>query len=478
MNIQTPEYIQLPKDFFEYSSPTPVPNPEWVVFNDTLCQQLGASPETLKQELFAFAGNQPLFGISPISQAYAGHQFGHFTTLGDGRAHIIGEIQDPQGKLWEIQLKGSGPTRFSRGGDGRATLKPMLREYLISEALHALGIPTTRTLGVIRTGEWVARERPTQGAIAIRVASSHLRVGTFQYAAMLNDKKKLQTLADWAIERHSPECKSSADKYLQLLKRVVQKQAQLVAHWMGVGFIHGVMNTDNMTISGESIDFGPCAFMDVYDPSTVFSSIDHQGRYAYGNQPSIAQWNLARLGEALLPLLHKNPDNASILAKDVVETFSEEFQTQYFQILHKKLGFQKNHTLESNTLFQKLFQWMYENQQDMTETFATLTWSPLTQEKDSLLELSSFLQLWENLLRKENSSLQQAQIQMQKVNPTIIPRNHLVESALIDAESQSLHNYFQILEATRNPFSNDKKYSVFHKALKGHSQKYVTYCGT
>ena len=306
-------YARLPKSFFSGTNPTPVRSPKLITLNHQLAASLGLNAEALQSEdgVAVLAGNRIPEGASPLAQAYAGHQFGHFNMLGDGRAVLLGEQITPQGKRVDIQLKGPGRTPYSRGGDGRAALGPMLREYIISEAMHALGIPTTRSLAVVTTGEAVIRETELPGAILTRVAASHLRVGTFQYVAKWGTVEELRILADYTLKRHFPDVEADGNPYLSLLQEVIKRQAELIAKWQLVGFIHGVMNTDNMAISGETIDYGPCAFMDVYDPATVFSSIDRQGRYAYGNQPSIAGWNLARFAETLLPLLDDNQERGS-----------------------------------------------------------------------------------------------------------------------------------------------------------------------
>ncbi|MCL9797606.1 YdiU family protein, partial [Frankia sp. AgKG'84/4] len=318
-------YARLPKSFFTSLNPTPVRSPKLIILNDSLAASLGLNAEALQSEtgVAVLAGNQIPEGASPLAQAYAGHQFGHFNMLGDGRALLLGEQMTPLDERFDIQLKGPGRTPYSRGGDGRATLGPMLREYIISEAMHALGIPTTRSLAVVTTGEPVIRETALPGAILTRVAVSHLRVGTFQYAAKWGTVEELRILADYALKRHFPDIDTDENRYLPLLQEVIKRQAGLIAKWQLVGFIHGVMNTDNMTISGETIDYGPCAFMDEYDPATVFSSIDTGGRYAYGNQPNIGGWNLARFAEALLPLLHADQEQAVKLAQDAISEFPE-----------------------------------------------------------------------------------------------------------------------------------------------------------
>jgi uncharacterized protein YdiU (UPF0061 family) len=333
-------YSKLPKTFYTHIMPTPVKAPRLVIFNHALAKSLGLSlTETNPEDLARlFSGNALPEGSTPIAQGYAGHQFGHFTMLGDGRAHLLGEQVTPDGKRVDIQLKGSGQTPYSRRGDGRAAFAPMLREYLISEAMHALGIPTTRSLALVTTGEPVLRDTVLQGVILTRVAASHIRVGTFEYAAARKDREGLQSLADYAITRHYPKLTQQDAPYLALLNAVIERQAKLVASWMHVGFIHGVMNTDNMTISGETIDYGPCAFMDRFAIDKVFSSIDRGGRYAFGNQASIAQWNLARFAETLLPLLHENMNRAADLAEAALEHYSTIFNAAWLSGMRRKLG--------------------------------------------------------------------------------------------------------------------------------------------
>ena len=333
-------YTSLPPHFFQRALPTPVRAPGMVFFNSSLAESLGFSPDPTVPATLApyFAGNSIFNGSEPIAQAYAGHQFAHFTMLGDGRAILLGEHLTPQGERFDVQLKGSGPTPYSRRGDGRAALGPMLRELIISEAMHALGIPTTRSLAVVSTGEPVFRENTLQGAILTRIARSHIRVGTFQFATATPREDGLKRLADYTIDRHYPECTDPTSRYRDFLNAVIDRQAKLVSQWMMSGFIHGVMNTDNMSICGETIDYGPCAFMDQYHPDTVFSSIDHHGRYAYGNQPVIAQWNLARFSETLLPLLSEDRGAALTIAKEAIDRFPALFLGYWLQGMRSKLG--------------------------------------------------------------------------------------------------------------------------------------------
>ena len=363
-------YARLPKTFFTLQNPTPVSSPKLVIFNESLATSLGLNGSALQREdgIGILAGNIIPQGATPLAQAYAGHQFGHFNMLGDGRAVLLGEQINPQGERVDIQLKGSGRTPYSRGGDGRAALGPMLREYIISEAMHALGIPTSRSLAVVSTGESVIRETNLPGAILTRVAASHIRVGTFQYAATWGKDGELQALADYTIKRHFPDIEEDENRYLSLLQEVIKRQAELIAKWQLVGFIHGVMNTDNMAISGESIDFGPCAFMDTYDPETVFSSIDREGRYAYGNQPYMAGWNLARFAESLLPLLHENQEQAIEIAEDAISNFAELYQSNWLAGMRAKLGIFNEET-EDQPLIEDLLNMMQQYRADYTNTF-------------------------------------------------------------------------------------------------------------
>lgn len=474
--IQTPKYASLPEEFYQYTDPIPVDAPEWVIFNEALSKQLGDLQLDLKNHLPQFAGNAPFEGVRPLAQAYAGHQFANFTMLGDGRAHLIGEWKDPEEKLWDLHLKGSGTTKFSRGGDGRAALGPMLREYLISESLHALNIPTTRSLGVVKTGEITYRETPLPGAIVVRTASSHLRVGTFEYAATLDDPAKTRSLLEFAIERHNPDVKDAEKPALEFFRGVMDRQARLVAQWMSVGFIHGVMNTDNMTISGETIDYGPCAFMDTYDASTVFSSIDRRGRYAYGQQPAIAQWNLTRLAETLLPLVSSSMEAAKAKVLEALNEFPAVFEGHYFEILSKKLGLSESSS-EDRKLFESLFQWLHHDKQDMTMAFRYLTEAEEETMNANGSELfQKFFDNWKQRLGPEG--LKPAQLRMAKVNPVIIPRNHQVEEALEAGSNGEMEKFLKLLEAVQHPYSTDERFKDFRQPLENHSKTYQTFCGT
>jgi len=366
-------YSKLPEPFREKINPVKVKNPKLILLNESLAKDLNLDFSEISQsELSAiFTGNELPKNSNSIAQAYAGHQFGHFTMLGDGRAVLIGEHVSKNNHRYDIQFKGSGKTAFSRNGDGRAALGPMLREYLISEAMYALNIPTTRSLAVAKTGENVIRETQLEGAILTRVASSHIRVGTFQYIAARNQKGELETLFDYVVKRHYPEIENSKNKALDLLKVVLDKQIDLVVNWMRVGFIHGVMNTDNMSIAGETIDYGPCAFMDIYDPKTVFSSIDKLGRYAYCNQPVITKWNLSRFAECLIPLIDKDQDTAVKLATEIIDTFEKTYEEKWLNMMRAKLGLLGTDK-KDKYLILDLLTWMHQNKVDYTNTFCHL----------------------------------------------------------------------------------------------------------
>ena len=366
-------YTELPQVLFSKLSPTPVRQPGVVLFNEKLADEIGLNLSDMSKEVRAdlFAGNFVPEGTEPFAQAYAGHQFGNFTMLGDGRAIVLGEHLTPSGQRLDLQLKGSGRTPYSRGGDGRAALGPMLREYIISEAMHALGIPTTRSLAVVTTGEKVYRETELPGAILTRIAGSHIRVGTFEFTSLQEDKQVTQALLDYLIDRHFPEIKEKENQPFALLEAVIHQQAELITHWMRVGFIHGVMNTDNMALSGETIDYGPCAFMDTFAPDTVFSSIDHKGRYAYANQPYIAQWNLARLAESLLPLMDGKKEEIIASAEDLLNSFEQIYKSKWLSMMGSKLGFAETGQ-EDEKLITELLDWMHKNSADFTNTFLKL----------------------------------------------------------------------------------------------------------
>lgn len=474
-------YARLPEAFFTNFNPTPVRSPKLVIFNSPLAISLGLNDQTLQSNhgVAVLAGNQIPESASPLAQAYAGHQFGHFNMLGDGRAILLGEQITPQGERFDIQFKGPGRTPYSRGGDGRAGLGPMLREYIISEAMHALGIPTTRSLAVVTTGESVIRETEQPGAILTRVAASHLRVGTFQYAANMGTVEELRALADYTIERHYPEVKADDNPYLSLLRNVIKRQAELIAQWQLVGFIHGVMNTDNMTISGETIDYGPCAFMDVYDPATVFSSIDREGRYAYGNQPYIGGWNLARLAESLLALLHEDQDHAVELAQEAISEFNKLYHENWFAGMRAKLGI-FNEEEQDESLIEDLLSMMQKNRADYTNTFRALTFDKHEDtDLSSTDEFKQWYEKWQTRLSTQEESKTASLELMRKRNPAVIPRNHRVEEALEAAVTDGDYSVMErLLKALSNPYAHSPEQEEYCTLPAESSLPYRTYCGT
>ncbi len=452
-----------------------------VVFNHALAEVLGLKKEVLEgnQGTPFFAGNQLPLGAEPLAQAYAGHQFGHLTMLGDGRAILLGEQITPHGKRFDIQLKGSGQTPFSRRGDGRAALGPMLREHIISEAMHALGIPTTRSLAVVTTGEPVFRETTLTGALLTRIAASHIRVGTFQYAAGREHPEELKALADYAIQRHYPDSSEANNPYLAFLQNVINHQASLVAKWQQVGFIHGVMNTDNMTISGETIDYGPCAFMDQYDPATVFSSIDVQGRYAYGNQPVVTRWNLSRFAETLLPLFHSNPEEALAMANETLATFPDRFQNIWLSGMRTKLGLFTEET-DDMALIEALLTWMHQNQADFTNTFRSLGSDTLRKEPFfKKADFADWHAQWQARLARQPESLDRVLELMRMSNPAVIPRNHRVEEALKAAvESCNFSVMQNLLTRLETPYEDRPGQDVYRLPPEPNAPPYQTFCGT
>jgi uncharacterized protein YdiU (UPF0061 family) len=474
-------YARLPELFFTTLEPTPVRSPKLVILNDRLAASLGLNAQALQSEdgVAVLAGNRIPEGALPLAQAYAGHQFGHFTMLGDGRAVLLGEQLTPQGERVDIQLKGSGETPYSRRGDGRAALGPMLREYIISEAMHALGIPTTRSLAVVTTGESIIRETELPGAILTRVAASHLRVGTFQYVSNWGTVDDLRILADYTLQRHFPEVDDVENRYLSLLQEVVKRQAMLIAKWQLVGFIHGVMNTDNMAISGETIDYGPCAFMDAYDPATVFSSIDQHGRYAYGNQPDIAGWNLARFAETLLPLLHGDQEQAVKLAQDAIAEFSELYHRSWLAGMRAKLGIFNEET-QDETLIEDLLHMMQKYRADYTNTFRALTFE--TAEDTVLVETPEFAhwqELWRARLGRQQESKASSHQLMRNSNPALIPRNHRVEAALEAAVNQEDYSVMaRLLDVLSSPYAHSPEQADYSMLPAQSTRPYRTFCGT
>ena len=467
-------YTELPQIFYQSQSPTEVPAPEMVVFNHELARRLGLNADKLAGAPEIFAGAKLPAGAKPIAQAYAGYQYGHFTMLGDGRAVLLGEQITLDGNRFDIQLKGCGRTPYSRRGDGLAALSPMLREYIISEAMFALGIPTTRSLAVALTGGDVIRERVLQGAVLTRVASSHIRVGTFDFVSAYGGKEDLQSLADYCILRHFPPAQTHDNKYLSLMREVCRLQAALIAKWQLVGFVHGVMNTDNMAISGESIDYGPCAFMDVYHPDTVFSSIDTFGRYAYKNQPAIGAWNLSRFAESLLPLLDEDQDKAIELARAEIENYWERYHENWLAGMRAKLGLTGEEP-EDASLIAQLLDLMKEHKLDFTNTFRALSFAS---REDSPLpgmpELTGWSEQWRARLRRGQQNQALAEEQMKSHNPAVIPRNHHVEEALSASEEGNLSVMESLLSALRSPYEESEAYSRPPAAVCG----YKTFCGT
>jgi uncharacterized protein YdiU (UPF0061 family) len=471
-------YAGLPEWFHAAVAPTPVREPKVVVFNRKLAEALGLDPDLAQREEAArvFTGNVLPPGGRWLAQAYAGHQYGHFTVLGDGRAILLGEQRLADGRLMDIQLKGPGRTPFSRNGDGRAALGPMLREYLVSEAMHALGIPTTRSLAVAATGEPVYREGVLRGAVLTRVAASHIRVGTFEWAAAGPDPGLREALAAYTLRRHDPELAAAPpeERWRRFLEAVMERQAALVARWMHVGFVHGVMNTDNMAISGETIDYGPCAFMEAYHPETVFSSIDRHGRYAYGRQPSIALWNLARLAEALLPLLHREEAAAVERANALLQSFPARFQVHWLKGMREKLGFFTGED-EDAALANGLLEVMQAERLDYTQTFRDLS-AGVPPRADSAL--AAWHGQWLARLGRQPQDREEVFARMRARNPAFIPRNHKVEEALAAAQTGDLRPFERLLEIVTSPFDDAEEAPDYARPDPGGGAGYRTFCGT
>lgn len=456
----------------EHLEPTPVREPKMVVFNHPLADALGLNGEALAGQPAIFAGNELPDGAEPLAQAYAGHQYGNFTGLGDGRAILLGEQVTPRGERYDVQLKGSGPTPFSRRGDGRAALGPMLREYIISEAMQALGIPTTRSLAVVTTGERVFRQEMQPGAVLTRIAASHIRVGTFEWAAAHRDHDALRALTEHTLRRHYPDRAAAEVPGLALLEGVMERQAALIAQWQCVGFIHGVMNTDNMALSGETIDYGPCAFMDTFDPATVFSSIDRHGRYAYGNQPQIAQWNLARLSEALLPLLHPDEKQAVEVANAAIEGFKTQFEGRWLAGMRAKLGLFTEEAGDRE-LIESLLEWMREQKADFTNTFRQL--DPAKAEP----ALGAWHARWQARLVLQPQSAAEVLQRMRAHNPAVLPRNHKVEEALAaTVEHGDLDVIRRLLEVLAAPYDHTTERPEYMTPSGLAPGAYQTFCGT
>ncbi len=472
--------MTLPSEFHSYVLPKKVVSPKLAIFNHDLSTELGIDLSSLQPEEISnlLSGNIIPDGSSLIAQSYAGHQFGHFTILGDGRAILLGEhiLGDER---FDIQFKGSGPTPYSRSGDGLAAIGPMLREYLISEAMHHLNIPTCRSLAVVETGEDVIREQKYPGAILTRISRSHIRIGTFQFAVIQEDKSLVKKLFNYTIERHFPNLIESKNKALDFLYLIIDQQAELITNWMRVGFIHGVMNTDNVALSGETIDYGPCAFMDHYDPLTVFSSIDHQGRYSFANQPIIAQWNLARLAETILPLISDNNEKALKLAEEAINAFADLYQSKWLDMMRRKIGLitKKN---EDKDLISELLDTMQKHKADFTNTFRFLSEDILS--GDDIFKTEEFLiwyKKWKLRLKKESNTFENIKKIMDTNNPRIIPRNHLVEKALKSAEEGDLETFVDFSKIIKNPYSSSIDVPKKYLNPPNDSEKVLqTFCGT
>ncbi len=481
-------YARLPERFYARLDPTPVAKPRMIVFNRPLARDLGLDVDAVDDSTLAriFGGNLTPSGAEPISMAYAGHQFGSFVPqLGDGRAILMGEVVDCGGLRRDIQLKGAGRTPFSRRGDGRAALGPVLREYLVSEAMHALGIPTTRALAAVTTGEAVFREVPLPGAILTRVAASHVRVGTFEYFAARGDDEAIRLLSDHVVERHYPEAKDAERPYLVLLERVARRQAGLVARWMQVGFVHGVMNTDNMAVSGQTIDFGPCAFVEAYDPLAVFSSIDELGRYAFGNQARAAQWNIARLAETLLALIDPDPKRAIELAQDVITAFPAWYEGHWIAGMRGKLGLRLEQDGDRE-LISALLGAMQANQADFTLTFRRLCDAAADGEDAGPRALFAdpaaydrWAVLWRERLKIEPGSPAERAQAMRRVSPAFIPRNHRVEQALKAAvEREDFAPFSELLAVLSRPYEEQAAYRAYAAPAQADERVIQTFCGT
>ena len=475
-------YIGLPEEFYQVVNPTPVRNPKTLIFNEDLADLLDIKLKDEEVSNF-FSGNGLPEDSVPIALNYAGHQFGNFVQqLGDGRAVLLGEINAKDG-TYDLQLKGSGKTMFSRQGDGRSALGPVIREYILSEAMHDLGVPTTRALAAIATGEYVARETFEPGGVLTRIAKSHLRVGTFEYFASRQQLNDVKMLADFAIQRHYPEIRETEKHYLELLKKVASNQSKLVSKWMSIGFIHGVMNTDNFTISGETIDYGPCAFLDEYHPGKVFSSIDQNGRYAFGNQPSIASWNLASLAGCLIAFIDKDSDKANELATEVLENFSKETNQRILDLMCEKIGL-NGEKKENQTLLRNLLKIMMDNEADYTITFRNLS-KVLFEDSDEFFnqfsekkEINAWLNNWKQALKNEYKDLSKLTDRLNQINPAYIPRNHQVQLAIDLAYENDFSKMLEMIEVFKNPFKEISEYESYSQAPLEKEKVRRTFCGT
>jgi len=478
-------YVHLDNRFYEKSNPTPVQDPRLLLWNPALADQLKISSEEQKDHHYLaqiFSGNKILSGSEPIATAYAGHQFGNFNPqLGDGRAHLLGEVIDQQGVRWDLQLKGSGPTPYSRGGDGRCGIGPAVREFIMSEAMMYLAVPTTQCLAVVATGESVYRKTAVPGAVVTRVASSHLRVGTFQFFAARGDKEAVKMLCDYAIEKHYPELlNEKEDKYVALVDKVIEKQIQLIVEWMRVGFIHGVMNTDNTAISGDTIDFGPCAMMSAYNPKTVYSSIDHRGRYAFGNQPDIASWNMARFAECMLLLIDEGDTQTTERLETLVGNFITRFKREYLSMMARKFGLES--VVEGDEAFiSSLLEQFTAQELDYTITFDLMTKSLTSDSITNNVKkgLGPYFESWRKRIDEQEAPLEDIQKLMREQNPVVIPRNHHIEAVIQECEATGdIAMAEEILSVIRNPYTEMPNTSKYQDAPDDGDQQYQTFCGT
>ena len=475
-------YIGLPEEFYQQINPTPVKNPSLLIFNEELANFLNIEL-TEDDKLNFFSGNKIPKDSIPVALNYSGHQFGNFVhQLGDGRAILLGEVRN-KNESYDIQLKGSGQTKFSRQGDGRSALGPVLREYILSEAMYHLGIPTTRSLAAVATGEHVVRDSFEPGGILTRVAKSHLRVGTFEYFASRQQWEDLKLLADFAIQKHFPEIRETDNHYLELLKKVASNQSILIANWMSVGFIHGVMNTDNFTISGETIDYGPCAFLDEYHPGKVFSSIDQSGRYAYGNQPSISSWNLASLAGCLIAFIDKDSDKANELATEVLENYSIDTNQRILDLMCMKIGLDGSKK-NNQEILRNLLKLMMDNESDFTITFRSLS-DILLNNFDNLLaqfhqkdEVSGWINNWKSALNSENKNVGEIILNLNNTNPMYIPRNHQVQKAIEESYLGNFKVLEEMLDVLKNPFQENVSLSHYSEAPSEQQRVTQTFCGT
>jgi len=478
-------YLQLKEIFYEKIRPTTVTDPQLLLWNCAVAQQLMIDEELVDDPTALaaiFSGNELLPGSEPVAIAYAGHQFGHFVPrLGDGRAHLLGEVVGKAGRRWDVQLKGSGPTPFSRNGDGRCAVGPAVREFIMSEAMHALGVPTTRCLAVVTTGETVYRDTPLPGAVVTRVASSHLRIGTFEYFAARGNPEALKALCHYVIERHYPELEGGEPVlYLALLDQVIERQIKLVVEWMRVGFIHGVMNTDNIALSGETIDYGPCAMMGAYDPRTVYSSIDAMGRYAFGNQPKILQWNMSRFAECLLPLLDDDPTKPVKLVELIIDELPKRFEQHYLEMMAGKLGLSA-YQAGDKQLIEELLNHLKEHSLDYTLTFDRLTKSQSCEVVAGQVsqEHGVWCDRWRNRLDEQGDDPQTVQQRMRQHNPVVIPRNHHVEAVIRECEQTGKTTLVEaFLQVIRSPYEEQERTAEFQDPPVDGDLHYQTFCGT